>query len=76
MKKIAFIVIALAFAAFSLPSCKKCKTCTLEYTLNGVKYTNKYPKECGSKKYVKGYQTDIEAAASVYPNSTVTCLDD
>ncbi len=69
MKKVLLFGVAVAFAAVSFSSCKKCITCTYEYL--GVSYSS--GEVCGKKSEIEDIEDTWKAYEETYEGVSVTC---
>lgn len=71
MKKIAFLFVVVA-SMIGAASCKKCSTCSYQYTMAGDDSTVTYPETCGDNLEIKEYEDKVKADAATN-NGIVTC---
>ncbi|MBU0489446.1 MAG: hypothetical protein KKA07_02500 [Bacteroidetes bacterium] len=74
MKKALFIICVLVIAA-GMVSCKKCRTCSYTYSINGIEESEYFVEECGGKTAVDAYEADVRRSAAVV-GGTVTCTEE
>ena len=71
MKK-ALLFFAVAAFSFTLPSCKKCSTCSYTWGTGASAQTVNNPEVCGKKKDVEAYEDACKASAALV-SGTCNC---